>query len=61
MDEKKQLRLNWFNKYKQHSLIFNQHHSLEELKIISNNIKNELEEYLHYEIDVVFYIDLEDI
>lgn len=67
--ETKQLRLTWThqNTYK-HSLHFNQCHSLcteyfsiEELKNISNRIKAELEEYLHFEIDTVLYVDLDSL
>ena len=71
IDEKKQLRLR-FNtvhfefKQHQHSLHFHQLHSssqeyfnLEELKIISEKIKNELETFLHYQIDEpIIYIDI---
>ena len=69
IDEKKQLRLR-FNtdhfEFKQHSLHFHQLHSssqeyfnLEELKIISEKIKNELETFLHYQIDEpIIYIDI---
>jgi hypothetical protein len=67
VDEKKQLRLSfWHSDQCKHSLHFNQRHSsckeyfsIEELKNISNRIKNELEEYLHYEIDTILYIELE--
>jgi len=70
INEKKQFRLSFdsFTGVNQHSLIFNQHHSqckeyfsIEELKIVSNNIKNELEEFLHYEIDAILYIELDDL
>lgn len=67
IDEQKQLRmmLGYNNQYL-HSLHFSQKHSqckkyfsIEELKNISNNLKNELEEYLHYEIDTpILYIDV---
>ena len=70
IDETKQLRLSWSqsDQYK-YSLYFNQHHSsckeylsIEELKNISNRIKNELEEYLHYEIGMpILYIELDDL
>ena len=71
IDEKKQLRMKLSyilakNKYA-HSLHFTQNHSqckeyfsIEELKNISNRIKNELEEYLHYEIDSpILYIEID--
>ena len=56
------------NKYP-HSLHFSQKHSqckeyfsIEELKNISNRIKNELEEYLQYEIDTpILYIETDDL
>jgi hypothetical protein len=36
--------------------------SIEDLKNISNRIKNELEEYLHYEIDTpILYIETDDL
>ena len=72
IDEKKQLRMKFSyivnNKYL-HSLHFSQKHSqckeyfsIEELKNISNRIKNELEEYLHYEIDTpILYIETDDL
>ena len=72
IDEKKQLRMKLSqivnNKYP-HSLHFSQKHSqckeyfsIEELKNISNRIKNELEEYLHYEIDTpILYIETDDL
>ena len=72
IDEKKQLRMKLSyivnNKYT-HSLHFSQKHSqckeyflIEELKNISNRIKNELEEYLHYEIDTpILYIETDDL
>ena len=70
IDEKKQLRLTMSpsDQYK-YSLYFNQRHSsckeyfsIEELKNISNRIKNELEEYLHYEIGMpILYIELDDL
>jgi hypothetical protein len=67
VDEKKQLRLTFTQS--KHSLHFNQHHSsckeyfsIEELKIFTNKVKNELEEYLHYEIDMpILYIELDDL
>ena len=70
IDEKKQLRLSFqsYIRENKHSLIFNQHHSqckeyfsIEELKIISNNIKNEIEDFLHYEIDAILYVELDDL
>jgi hypothetical protein len=72
IDEKKQLRMNLtflLNDKYTHSLHFSQKHSqskeyfsLEELKNISNRIKNELEEYLHYEIDTpILYIEIDDL
>jgi len=72
IDEKKQLRMNLtflLNEKYPHSLHFSQKHSqskeyfsLEELKNISNRIKNELEEYLHYEIDTpILYIEIDDL
>ena len=72
IDEKKQLRMKFSyivnNKYL-HSLHFSQKHSqckeyfsIEELKNISNRIKNELEEYLHYEIDTpILYIETDNL
>ena len=72
IDEKKQLRMKLSsilnNKYP-HSLHFSQQQSqckeylsIEELKNISNRIKNELEEYLHYEIDTpILYIETDDL
>ena len=71
IDEKKQLRMKLSyivnNKYL-HSLHFSQKHSqckeyfsIEELKNISNRIKNELEEYLHYEIDTFLYIEIDNL
>ena len=69
IDEKKQLRLELECgtpiRAKQHSLIFRQHHSqeflsIEELKTISNKIKNEIEEYLHYSIDSLIFLELEN-
>ena len=72
IDEKKQLRMKLSyivnNKYL-HSLHFSQKHSqckeyfsIEELKNISNRIENELEEYLHYEIDTpILYIETYDL
>ena len=67
IDEKKQLRLT--PNTNQYSLHFNQHHSqckeyfsIEELKNISNRIKNELQEYLHYEIDTpILYVETDDL
>jgi hypothetical protein len=69
IDEKTQLRHTWIqpNTYK-HSLHFNQCHSscekyftIEELKTISNRIKTNLEEYLHFEIlEVVIYLEVDD-
>jgi hypothetical protein len=69
IDEKKQLRLELeFDRQrsKPHSLIFHQRQSveclsIEELKIISNKIKNEIEEYLHYGIDTIIFIDIDDL
>ena len=72
IDEKKQLRMKLSyivnNKYT-HSLHFSQKHSqckeyflIEELKNISNRIKNELDEYLHYDIGMpILYIELDDL
>lgn len=72
IDENKQLRLrldtNILKKY-QHSLHFHQKHSgskeyftIEELKYISNRIKNGLEEFLHYEIDEpIIYINIDEL
>ena len=70
IDERKQLRLTWMrpNKY-QHSLHFNQLHSqskeyfsIEELKIVANRIKTELEEYLQLEIDTpILYIAIDEV
>jgi hypothetical protein len=72
IDEKKQMRMKLTfilnNKYP-HSLHFsqqysqcNEYFSIEELKNISNRIKNELEEYLHYEIDTpILYIEIDDL
>jgi hypothetical protein len=70
IDETKQLRLAWSqsDQYK-YSLYFNQRHScckeyfsIEELKNISNRIKNELDEYLHYDIGMpILYIELDDL
>ena len=77
-DEKKQLRISLsliikdftsISKKYHHSIHFNQKHSqcneyfsIEELKSISNSIKNELENYLQYEIDApILYIELDDI
>ena len=71
IDETKQLRLslqqhlNRNDEY-QHSLIFIQNQckeyfSIEELKIITKSIKNELEEYLHYEIDTFLYIEIDNL
>jgi hypothetical protein len=72
IDEKKQLRMKLsciLNNKCPHSLHFSQQHSqckeylsIEELKNISNRIKNELEEYLHYEIDTpILYIEIDDL
>lgn len=68
IDEKKQLRYSWIqpNTYK-HSLHFNQYHStckeyftIEEIKTISNRVKTELEEYLHFEIDTpLLYLEVD--
>ena len=71
IDETKQLRmslqqvLNSKDEYP-HSLIFIQNQgkdyfSIEELKIITKSIKNELEEYLHYEIDTFLYIEIDNL
>ena len=71
IDETKQLRmslqqvLNSKDEYPQ-SLIFIQNQgkeyfSIEELKIITKSIKNELEEYLHYEIDTFLYIEIDNL
>ena len=70
IDEKKQLRLTMSSsdQYK-YSLYFNQRHSsckeylsIEELKNISTRIKNELDEYLHYDIGMpILYIELDDL
>ena len=70
IDEKKQLRLELEfdtpTRAKQHSLIFSQNYShdfftIEEIKIVSKNIKNEIEEYLHYEIDTIIFIELDEL
>ena len=70
IDETKQLRMSLhhcFNRKEyQHSLIFDQYQgkeyfSIEELKIITKSIKNELEEYLHYEIDTFLYIEIDNL
>jgi hypothetical protein len=71
IDETKQLRLSLqqhlnSNDEYQHSLIFIQnkckeYFSIEELKIITKSIKNELEEYLHYEIDTFLYIEIDNL
>jgi len=53
----------------EYSLYFNQRHSsckeylsIEELKNISTRIKNELDEYLHYDIGMpILYIELDDL
>jgi hypothetical protein len=77
-DEKKQLRISLsliikdftsISKKYHHSIHFNQKHSqcneyfsIEELKSISNSIKNELENYLQYEINApILYIELDDL
>ena len=74
IDETKQLRMGFsyiVNNKCPHSLHFSQKHSqrkeyfsIEELKNISNRIKNELEleEYLQYEIDTpILYIETDDL
>ena len=71
LDEKKQLRMSFCyqDKKYQHSIHFNQDHSLckeyftiEELKNISNKIKIELEEYLHKDIWIpILYIEIDDL
>ena len=70
IDEKKQLRLTMSSSDQyEYSLYFNQRHScckeyfsIEELKNISNRIKNELDEYLHYDIGMpILYIELDDL
>ena len=72
IDEKKQLRMKLSyisNNQYPHSLHFSQNHSqrkeyfsMEELKNISNRIKNELEEYLHYKMDTpILYIETDDL
>lgn len=70
IDENKQLRLrldtNNLKKY-QHSLHFHQasskeYFTMEELKYISNGIKNGLEEFLHHEIDEpIIYINIDEL
>ena len=77
-DEKNQLRISLsliikdftsISKKYHHSIHFNQKHSqcneyfsIEELKSISNSIKNELENYLQYEINApILYIELDDL
>lgn len=72
IDEQKQLRMMLgyiVNNQYSHSVHFSQKHSqckkyfsIEELKNISNNLKKELEEYLHYEIDTpILYINIDDV
>ena len=71
LDEKKQLRMSFCyqDKKYQHSIHFNQDHSLckeyfsiEELKNISNKINIELEEYLHTDIWIpILYIEIDDL
>jgi hypothetical protein len=70
IDEKKQLRLKLVCgtpiTAKQHSLIFRQNYShdfftIEEIKIVSRNIKSEIEEYLHHEIDTIIFTEIDDI
>lgn len=71
LDEKKQLRMYLFenkqNRY-QHSIHFTQqqsqckeYFSLEELKDIATRVRRELQDYLGYEIDVLIYVDLENL
>ena len=71
IDENKQLRMcfNSFmntNKDLTQYIIFtqnegNENFSLEEIKVICQQIKQEIEEYLHYGIDAFIYIDIDDI